>query len=91
MKITETKQGYRFISDYERRLRAQQDETAVSGACHFCDETIRASFAEVREWHAEHRAKAHPGARDRGQSARRAAAKNEPRISYSGRFRETEK
>lgn len=90
-KVTPTKDGYRFVSEMETRLRAQQDEAPIHGFCFFCDAAMYGPLAEVRRWHRQHR-EAHPEARpDRGVRARMQAAKDAPRVFVPGRGAETER
>lgn len=90
MPTTET-HSYRFVSAFSIRMKQQANEMPIHGYCYFCDETFKASLAEVRAWHEAHRAEKHPDAKDRGQAKRRQAANAAPRVFVPGRGPEVER
>lgn len=70
----------REISKYRLRYHENRDEwkwtLPMTCRCRFCDEwSFTGPAGEALLAHAEHRKTEHPEARDRGQTARRKAAK----------------
>lgn len=67
--------GYRLPSPVEQYFEDRKLEQVTTASCFFCGATFHGTARDCFDWATEHRAVEHPDAVDRGQRARREAAK----------------